>query len=541
MTRRWHPRRLGPWLFGIVGALGFPLVVAPLGDTPLLDRAWVPPRELLLVIAAVWLARVCASAAPLAQKMRAAFSGGLAFFLVLLYWLDIAMRRYGGLPLWQAVPVLLLLASYCAAYWALVPALTHLVRRLALPPPVVFACALVTSEWLRSELLTGFPWGLWGYSQARNLALVQLASIGGVFGLSFLIALWAGGVAQVIDRWSDRAARGRVARWLVGSLVTAHAVGAVLLCGRAPDRELGLRAAIIQGNVEQRIKNRGQEHRESILRAYEELSASAVADGAELVVWPEAAWPEHLPADLRRLPRGPTTRWLLGVATIDTTREPGRAANSAFWAVERRVVARYDKRHLVPFGEYVPLRRLLPVERFVPGSIDYQPGSSAAPIGSPPIGVLICYDGIFPRLARQSVAAGAVLLANLTNDGWYGRSSAAYQHHDFYVLRAIETDRWLIRAANTGRSSFIGPDGRVHGGTRLATRTVTAGQVWPRETVTAYVRLGDWPVALALGACLAALLERIAARLRRRPPVDNPTAVDQIESDDHTPPSGALH
>jgi len=521
-----------PALAGVFGALAFPFVV-PGTSGPALDGG---PRELGIVLAAFLLFRICESGARLRTQVAHAYIAGLIHFALLLYWLDIAMARYGHMPQWQAIPALLLLVGYCAAFWGALPAVTRLLCRLRLPPPVAFAFAVVTLEWLRSVLLSGFPWGLWGYSQARNVALVQLAALAGVYGISWVIALAGGLLANYVDaRHGPRPWR---AGLRLGALVVAaHAIGWVVLATRAADTDFGLRVAVTQGNIEQSIKNRSAGHRSLILHEYFELTRRAVDEGADIVVWPEAAWPGHVHADTRRLPGfAPGRPVLVGASTFRTTRKSRQGFNSAFWVQPNgRITARYDKRHLVPFGEYVPLRSILPVQKVAPGMVDYSSGQSAAPIGEPPLGVLICYDGIFPQLARASVNAGASLLVNLTNDGWYGVSSAPYQHRDFYVLRSVETNRWTVRAANTGISFFVGPDGRIHGETELDTTTLAFAQVWPRHGHTFYATVGDWLPAVALGACIGLLLDSLVRRLRRRrPPADSQTPADVVPEGEET-------
>ncbi|MBI5509155.1 MAG: apolipoprotein N-acyltransferase [Deltaproteobacteria bacterium] len=513
-------------LAGGLGALAFPFVLPGLGARPLLDAL---PRELLILPAAAILYRLSGGPTRRRGRVLACFVAGVCHFGLLLYWLDIAMVRYGHMPQWQAVPALALLVCYCALYWGALPIVRAWLEELPrLGPPIAFALAVLFLDWLRGVLFSGFPWGLWGYSQARNLALLQLARLAGVSGISFVLAVAAGLGAEA---WQER--KTRRGRLLFGRLcavlLSAHAIGAVLLWTRADDEGDGVRATLVQGNIEQGMKNRDSEFRAQILSVYLRLSAAAEAAGAELVVWPEASWPGHVDVGRARFTelhnRVPT---LLGASTYRWAGDDTTAYNSALWVdTDGHIAGRYDKQHLVPFGEYVPLRFLLPVEKLVPGMVDFSAGASAAPVGSPATGVLICFDGIFPGIARAEAAAGATLLANLTNDGWYGVSSAPFQHRDFYVLRAVETDRHLLRAANNGLSLFISPDGRTHQQTTLNTAAIVSARVWPRRTTTPYVRLGDWLPAAAIGCVVGALLRRFDrwGRSRRwRRSVDNTAA-----------------
>jgi apolipoprotein N-acyltransferase len=507
MITRGVLRQLG-WaaLTGLSAAFAFPLVIAAVSPEPLLDFA---PRELFVFVATALLYARCRQGT-LREAMLWAGVAGLFFFAVLLYWLDVAMARYGEMPQWQALPVLALLVAFCACFWALLPAVHRLVvARTPVPGPLAFAAAVVAVEWLRSTLFTGFPWGQLGYALARSGPVLALSRVGGVWLLTFAVALLGALLAH------GREVRRGVLGWApaVAAATGLWIVALLQLAAWQPAGEAWTRVGVVQGNVAQRVKNRDVEHAALIRSRYLELSRS-VAASVDWLVWPEAAWPGHVSTETRRL-----FEQRLGVPLLAgaSTLLPGSdrlAHNSAFWlGADGRVSARYDKRHLVPFGEYVPLRHLLPVEKVVPGSQDYLAGGSAEPIGEPAAGVLICYDGVFPELAREAVNQGAAVLVNLTNDAWYGVSSAPYQHLDFYVVRAVETDRWVIRAANTGVSVFIDPEGGLHGATRLGETTVSAASVQARNTTTLYVAWGDWLPALALGIVAAALLELGLARL----------------------------
>jgi apolipoprotein N-acyltransferase len=269
----------------------------------------------------------------------------------------------------------------------------------------------------------------------------------------------------------------------------------------------------VQGNIEQSRKNRSHAHQRSIKERYLQQSERARKAGADLLVWPEAAWPGYLSTALERLPLSPLGVPLILGSPAYTPGDQRQHLNSAFHIdADGNIKGRYDKVHLVPFGEYVPLRALLPVEKFVPGLIDFSAGASFAPIGSPPAGALICFDGVFPRIARQEVLAGAEWLVNLTNDGWYGISSAPYQHLDFYVFRAIENARFVVRAANTGISAAIGPRGDIIARTRLGEQTYLLPTVAPLKGTTLYTRFGDWVVALSLGGLVAGAVFRKRGR-----------------------------
>lgn len=492
-------------LTGACGAMAFPLVIPALGTKPCNDF-W--PRELAILVPAWALYRICLGAPSLRRRSAQAWLIGVGYFALLIWWIDVAMARFGGMPQWQAVPALVGLVGYCAAFWALVPLVFTLLRRTGLAATVAFPCAVVTTEWFRS-IVTGFPWGLWGYSQARNTVLLQLVSLAGVYGLSWLIA-WVAALLEAYRGARHTRQAGRRGLWVIGAIAAAFGLGWALLPGAGVAPEVGPRVAIVQGNIEQRMKNRDAEFRETIWERYMTLSHEAMRQGAQIVIWPEGAWPISLGTARKEL-RMPRTMapfgapLLVGAVTFDTD-GPLRVYNSALWAdAKLDILGRYDKQRLVPFGEYVPWRAVLPVEKLVPGLADYTPGTSSTPLGPAAVGVLICYDGVFPELSRAAVRAGATWLANLTNDGWYGVSSAPYQHRDFYIVRAVETGRWVARAANSGVSFFVDPQGRLHGETALHSAAVTLATVPPRSTLTPYVYCGDWLVAICLGLLVGAL------------------------------------
>lgn len=506
---------------GLMLTASFPMAVPAFGAAPLLDWG---PRELFILPAAAYF---------YAQGLRGAFRGawvaGFAHFLTLLFWLYVAMNEFGRMPWYQAIPALSLLAAYCSLYLAALPPLfAILLRRVRLPAPLLFGISVVFLEWLRSHALTGFPWGLWGYSQARNLPLANLSAWGGVYLVSAAVAVLGALAFEV-----GRARGGRHLVVLAATTALLHGAGALRL---ALDREESgvepISVALLQGNIRQEVKNRGVLAGARVAAVYEELARQAL--DADLLLWPESAWPYALDLDSPWFPVERDVPMVVGVVQGQGRGTEQVAHNSSVYVEPGgRIGGRQHKLHLVPFGEYVPLRWLLPVDRVVPGLIDFTPGTGAHPVGAERIGVLICYDGIFPDIGRAHAAAGAEILANLTNDAWYGRTSGPLHHLDFYVFRAIETGRYVLRATNTGYSAVIRPTGEVTARTELDRRTVSRGLAYRRQGTTLYVWAGDWVVAVAVAAVVAAALAAARDRLTgRRSPAHFPRRIETHEGDD---------
>jgi apolipoprotein N-acyltransferase len=362
---------------------------------------------------------------------------------------------------------------------------------------------------------------------------VQLTAWGGIYALSFLVVLVNAALALLVRR--------RIAAAALALLLAAGAgfAGKVSLRAVASGDGQPLTVAAIQANVPQEIKwlaGREQEIVSGLLAQ----SAEAAAQGARLVVWPESSSPLALSyGDDPNAPAVPPPRdrqgfeqvssWVKNARVTLLTGSVGyrrvdgrpRATNSAFVIGPDGVPgASYDKVHLVPFGEYVPLQRLLFfVDRMVQGSVgEFLPGErfEALPTELGRAGTFVCYEAIFPELVRR-VARHADFLVNITNDAWFGKSAAPHQHLAMAAVRAAENRRWMLRAANTGISALIDPAGRVRRATPLEVRTVLLGSLAPRSDTTLYARTGD----LLAWACviLTAVLAAAHRDAFRRPAV----------------------
>ena len=440
---------------------------------------------------------------------------GLVHFAGTIYWIAPVMVTYGGLPWPAAWGAHALLVAYLALFPAcFAVAMVVLVR--ALGPRGLFAAPAVwvTTELGRIHLFTGFPWELLGYSQAGVAPVAQTASLAGVLGVSALVVL--------VNAAAAYAAVTPPRRWLPVAAAAAVVAAAVVFgAWRLRDATLltagtPLRVAALQGNVAQDEKW-DPRRAATILTGYLEQTRRAAADGAALVVWPEASTPfafERDPraAEVRTAARETGAHLLVGSTLIESAPPRYRYYNTAFLVDPSGATAgTYRKQRLVPFGEYVPLRDLLffvsPLVEGV-GGFSAGPGPSPLPVGGRAVGAAICYEIIYPALVRDLVRAGSELLVTITNDAWYGRSAAPYQHFQQAGMRAVEQGRYLVRAANTGISGIFDPYGRPLSRTALFEPAVVVGDVRLHDGLTVYGRIGDAPAyaagvvtALLLGAC----------------------------------------
>jgi apolipoprotein N-acyltransferase len=466
----------------------------------------------------VALAPVLALAATAVTPRRALLEGwvaGLVFYVPLLRWLTHTMTTFSQMTMPVAILVLLALAGYLALFWGGAAwALAWLRGRLGaaalwLAPPI-----WVAGELGRTYLLGGFPWGLLGYVPSPRLSVIQIAAWTGVYGVSALVVLVNTALA-----WAAVERRGRAAA--AGFTVAAVAVAGALLVGRAhlvPVEAPTVPIAVVQGNIPQSVKWDAGFKAET-LRIYGELTRAA-APGSRLVVWPEAAVPAYVrfePAVLRwltDLAAGVGVPLLVGVPDAETDGRRVRYLNSAFLVESAGLRARYDKMHLVPFGEYVPLKRLLFFVEAIAAEIgDFTPGRQVTilPLEGTPFGTVICYEVIFPGLFRRFVAEGASFMTNITNDAWFGDSGGPLQHLAMVPLRAVENRIAIVRAANTGVSAFVLPSGAIERTLPLGARGTLRAEVPLRRGQTFYTRFGDVFAYACLAASGAALAGGLAA------------------------------
>ncbi len=490
MIRRPDPATLAALASGGLLALAFP-------RPDLAEFAWVALVPLLL----------CAGERP----FRQGFIAGAAFFAVILYWVNIVMTTYGKLHPLLAVVAYGLLVGYLALFFGVAVWGSFRLRdRLGLPLPLTLPLLWVGLEFLRSFLLSGFPWAILGYSQQNRLTLIQSADLFGVYGLSFLLVLANATLAELARAWRLREAR-LIPRCSLGLLLVLVAAdlgyGAWRLGQDLDRRPAQLTAVLAQGNIDQSIKWDPSFQQQTVDR-YRDLSLKGAAGSpGALIIWPESATPFFFQTESKERREvvdvaRHTRSWLLfGSPAYESVNRTTRYYNSAFLlGPDGNLLGRSDKVHLVPFGEYVPLGRFFPfIDKLVTGIGDFSPGTIAPLLlDGHRAGVLVCFEGIFPDLARDMVNKGSDLLVTITNDAWFGRSSAPAQLLAMTRFRAVENRIWLARAANTGISALIAPSGRITGETRIFETTVLKGEVGLGARPSLYTRWGDALPALAL-------------------------------------------
>lgn len=488
------------------------------------------PVPVLTLAGLLLLWRRCGSARAAAVT---GFAFGLGLFLAGTSWVYVSLHDYGGMAMPVAALFTLLFCAYLACYPALAGGLLH---RLGAAGPLgwllLFPAVWTLSEWARGWVFTGFPWLALGYSQVPDGALAGYAPVLGVYGTSLVVALAAGALAWLAVRFLARAALPLPRRlaaatldgglWILVALVVLGA-GLTTVTWTTPLAGPPTRVSLLQGNIPQELKWRPERAIET-LETYLRLSRAAET---ELVLLPETALPmfdvdvppEYLAA-LAAVGRRNGGDLLVGVPELAG---PGRYYNSviSLGSAPRQT---YRKHHLVPFGDYFPLQPVLgwvmnllhiPMSDFSRGDKVQRPMAAAGQR----VAVNICYEDVFgEEIIRQ--LPEATVLANFTNDAWWGRSIASRQHLQIAQMRALETGRYMLRATNTGVSAIIDTRGRVVAiAPEFVTTTVT-GEMQGHQGATPYVRLGN-RAALALAVLMIAVslaARRFTGRLPDRAP-----------------------
>jgi apolipoprotein N-acyltransferase len=385
-------------------------------------------------------------------------------------------------------------------------------------------------EYLRSRLFTGFPWALLGYSQYLNLPAIQIADITGAWGVSWVVMLANVAIYSVIGYRLSVIARGKRVLIAISILIFTLLYGYYKLT-RTPNTEhrTPIKISVIQANIPQELKW-DPRARDAIMEKYFALTRAAVKDKPDLILWPEASIPAVLEEEPRYYEeaRNFVRDIRIPLLTGAVRKEEALYYNSALLvSADGNLSGRYDKLHLVPFGEYIPLRRFLPFLETVVPIGDFTAGEEHTVFKLPitsyqlPVtfSVLICFEDLFPELSRQFARQSVDFLVNITNDGWFGKTSAPYQHLSASVLRAVENRIPLVRAANTGVSGFIASSGKIISCLSDKTGRQIFTHGYQTQTLelslhkpTLYSRAGDYFIFI----CLALAFYAIIARLKQK-------------------------
>ena len=505
-------RWLSALLTGLAFALAFPLTES---FTGLPWLAWVALIPLGLAIL---------PGRP-GQAFWVGWLAGTLAYLAIFAWVVIVMQAYGKLPLTTSLLLLLLLAAYVGLYVGLFAAGWRWCAARWPQWSWLLAPALwVALEWLRGHLLSGFPWALLGYSQYRQLEVIQIADLTGVYGVSFVMVAVNVALTGVLDGLIERRARTAFLSLAAALVLVAATLGyghwRIAEVGAA--LEPGPRVGLIQGNIPQELKW-DPSMRRTTLERYERLTRQAATEGAELIIWPEASAPfmfEEEPdyqQTIRSLAATTGRALLFGSPAIAQREGTAKLLNSAYLLnPDGTTQARYDKLHLVPFGEYVPLGPLLGfVDKLVVGIGDFAPGRGPVQMEAAgrPLGLAICFEIIFPELVRQLPQHGARVIATITNDAWFGRSAAPLQHFSMAVFRAVEHRTPVVRAANTGISGVITATGAIARTSDLFVEAVLVEPVAITQIRTLYTRVGDiFAVACGILVAIFIVIGRRATR-----------------------------
>jgi apolipoprotein N-acyltransferase len=429
------------------------------------------------------------------------YIAGFVFFTGTFYWMTETMIIYGGLSYVSGVGIGLLFAVIYSVCFLVFGLGVHLAVMRFGPRGVFLAAPLwVTIELIRTHFFfSGFPWMLFGYALVPYIGILQIVTVTGIYGLSF--------IAAAVNSAFTYALVQRSRTWLPATAGAVVLMWFFPLLGGTPSGD-PIPVRIVQTNISLN-QPWAQPEASELLDELGTLSTSN-ASKPRLVVWPETPAPFYLSDDPDFRGRIQAIARKLGayvlVGYIDMIGEdPSNSA--ALLSPDGNVVSRYDKMHLVPFGEYIPLKRLLFfAESFTKQVGSFAPGTeyTISPVDGHRISTAICYESIFPDLMRQFVKQGSELFVLITNDGWFGESSAPFQHLRMGVVRAVENRRYMVRNANTGISAIIDPYGRIESSTRIGVRTILDGTAHFRSDLTFYTRYGDvFAYANALAAVLA--------------------------------------
>jgi apolipoprotein N-acyltransferase len=444
------------------------------------------------------------------EAFRTGFIFGIVYFFGTLYWIYHSVNLFGGFSFVMSLAIVLLLCCYLSLYPALFAYFfSSLIKKTKMPALLIGPVLWVVLEFIRSYAFSGFPWASIGYSQYKFLSVIQIADITGVYGISFLVFAFN---CAIVDSLLINSRIRKMPLFPLSHTITAFVVfflfmafsigyGLWRLGEERPGR--AVRVSVVQGNIEQ-DKKWDTYFQRYVMDTYAGLSVEAAEDHPALIVWPETAVPFFFGEDreeteeLVEFQKNLNTHLLFGSVTVkEPSADPdGQLLTNSVILLDNqgKKIYQYDKIHMVPFGEYVPLRRVLFfLDKLVAGIGDYVPGnlyvSAETDFGS--FAPVICYEIIFPGLVRKFFSKKGDFLVTVTNDAWFGKTAGPYQHFSMAVFRAIENRKPVVRSANTGISGFIDSSGRIISRTGLFERLVLSEEIKTDSSLTAYSRYGD--------------------------------------------------
>ena len=435
---------------------------------------------------------------------------GFVFYIGLIYWIVVVTTTYGKLPYPLGILVMLLLVSYLSLYFGLTLATSRFIEeKTAFKVPTTLPFIWVTMEYLRTFLFTGFPWENLGYSQYHSLLLIQCADITGVYGISFLIVYINSTLYLLLRGIPDKKIPYKeiILALFIVIVVALYGRWQLIEFKKRTETSATMNVGLIQGNIDQDIKW-NKAFREKAITTHQQLSLKALHENTRLIIWPESSTPFYFQSEqdyqnrIFEIIYDSDTYLLLGSPAYALRDGRWGNSNSAFLlSPSKKIIGRYDKIHLVPYGEYVPLKRFFPfINKMVEGIGNFYPGQKISLLSLPEasFGALICYEIIFPDLTRRFVKKGAHFLVNITNDAWFGKTSAPYQHLSMATFRAIENRRFIARAANTGISALIDAKGEIKYSSTLFTEALITGKIRLLNISTFYTIYGDVFALLSL-------------------------------------------
>lgn len=433
---------------------------------------------------------------------------GMPYFFGTLYWIYHSINHYGNVSLLLSFAIVVLLCIYLSIYTGIFALLFSItIKNSKLPSMFIAPVFWIAMEYLRSYLFTGFPWSSIGYTQYKLLTLIQIADITGIYGVSFLLVAINGAIADIylIRKRIKDMPLFPMLQTVVGFSVLLVLILLTVIYGQWKMNQKipgePIKVSIVQGNIEQ-DKKWDLSYQRSVINTYNNLSLKASVSSPSMIIWPETAIPFFFEKDelhtreLLLFQKRLNAYLLFGTILCKDKGEKKPSFTNSIVLLDKsgNVAYKYDKIHLVPFGEYVPFQKVLFfVKKLSFGIGDYSKGNqynkAVTPFGR--FAGVVCYEIIFPGLVRKFFIDGGDFIVNVTNDAWFGKTTGPYQHFSMAVFRAIENRKPIIRAANTGISGFIDSKGRIISKSKLFKQVIITRYIKTDSTKSFYTKYGD--------------------------------------------------